>query len=84
MAAVSLRNVVVVMAVVLVTVQVFAQGYPEADLVVRLPGQPKVAFRQYAGYVDLDMNAGRSLFYYFVEAEKHPDTKPLTLSLNGG
>ncbi|EFH38692.1 hypothetical protein ARALYDRAFT_497456 [Arabidopsis lyrata subsp. lyrata] len=84
MAAVSLRNVVVVMAVVLVTVQVFAQGYPEADLVVRLPGQLKVAFRQYAGYVDLDMNAGRSLFYYFVEAEEHPDTKPLTLWLNGG
>ncbi|KAG7536875.1 Peptidase S10 serine carboxypeptidase [Arabidopsis suecica] len=84
MVIVSLRNVVVVMAVVLVTVQVFAQGYPEADLVVRLPGQPKVAFRQYAGYVDLDLNAGRSLFYYFVEAEEHPDTKPLTLWLNGG
>ncbi|KAG7533142.1 Alpha/Beta hydrolase fold [Arabidopsis thaliana x Arabidopsis arenosa] len=84
MAIVSLRDVAVVMVVVLVTVQVFAQGNPEADLVVRLPGQPKVAFRQYAGYVDLDMTVGRSLFYYFVEAAKHPDTKPLTLWLNGG
>jgi len=80
MAIVSLRDV----AMVMVTVQVFARGYPETDLVVRLPGQPKVVFRQYAGYVDLDLNAGRSLFYYFVEAEKHPDTKPLTLWLNGG
>ncbi|KAL9282038.1 Serine carboxypeptidase-like 41 [Arabidopsis thaliana] len=84
MAIVSLRDVAMVMVVVLVTVQVFARGYPETDLVVRLPGQPKVVFRQYAGYVDLDLNAGRSLFYYFVEAEKHPDTKPLTLWLNGG
>lgn len=62
----------------------FAEGYPEQDLVVRLPGQPTVGFKQYAGYVDIDLKAGRSLFYYYVEAEKLPDTKPLTLWLNGG
>lgn len=59
-------------------------GYPAEDLVVGLPGQPKVGFRQYAGYVDVDVKAGRSLFYYYVEAEKDPDSKPLTLWLNGG
>lgn len=59
-------------------------GYPEEDLVVRLPGQPEVSFRQFAGYVDVDVKAGRSLFYYFVEAEDDPDTKALTLWLNGG
>ncbi|CAK9145731.1 unnamed protein product [Ilex paraguariensis] len=59
-------------------------GYAEEDLVVRLPGQPKVEFRQYAGYVDVDVKAGRSLFYYFVEAEEDPHQKPLTLWLNGG
>ncbi|KAL3538601.1 hypothetical protein ACH5RR_001967 [Cinchona calisaya] len=59
-------------------------GYPEEDLVVRLPGQPKVSFKQYAGYVDVDKKAGRSLFYYFVEAEKHHHHLPLTLWLNGG
>lgn len=59
-------------------------GYPEEDLVVRLPGQPEVGFRQFAGYVDVDVKAGRSLFYYFVEAEDDPDTKALTLWLNGG
>ncbi|KAG7533143.1 Alpha/Beta hydrolase fold [Arabidopsis thaliana x Arabidopsis arenosa] len=84
MVIVSLRNVAMVIVVVLVAVKVFAQGYPEADLVVRLPDQPKVAFRQYAGYVDLDLNVEPSLFYYFFEAEKHPETKPLTLWLNGG
>lgn len=61
-----------------------AEGYPEEDLVTKLPGQPEVAFRQFAGYVDVDIKAGRSLFYYFVEAEKQPHTKPLTLWLNGG
>ncbi|KAK7351039.1 hypothetical protein VNO77_10179 [Canavalia gladiata] len=60
------------------------QGYPAKDLVVSLPGQPKVGFRQYAGYVDIDEKHGRSLFYYFVEAEHHYHKKPLTLWLNGG
>lgn len=59
-------------------------GFPVEDLVVKLPGQPEVKFRQYAGYVNVDLKAGRSLFYYFVEAEKDPDHKPLTLWLNGG
>ncbi|XP_015971797.1 serine carboxypeptidase-like 42 [Arachis duranensis] len=59
-------------------------GYPSEDLVVNLPGQPKVDFNQYAGYVDIDSNHGRSLFYYFVEAAFHPHNKPLTLWLNGG
>ncbi|KAK8473191.1 hypothetical protein PHAVU_001G073200 [Phaseolus vulgaris] len=60
------------------------EGYPAEDLVVRLPGQPNVGFKQFAGYVDVDLKHGRSLFYYFVEAEKDPDKKPLTLWLNGG
>lgn len=60
------------------------KGYTEEDLVKALSGQPKVGFRQYAGYVDVDVKAGRSLFYYFVEAEVKPDEKPLTLWLNGG
>lgn len=59
-------------------------GYPIEDLVENLPGQPKVGFRQYAGYVDVDQKAGRSLFYYFVEAEKDAHKLPLTLWLNGG
>ncbi|KAK1371238.1 Carboxypeptidase [Heracleum sosnowskyi] len=61
-----------------------SNGYPEEDLVVRLPGQPKVGFKQYAGYIDVDAKNGRSLFYYFVEAEVDAHLKPLTLWLNGG
>lgn len=70
--------------VVLLLGAVCVQGYPVEDLVVSLPGQPTVRFRQYAGYVDVDVKAGRSLFYYFVEADKEPDKKPLSLWLNGG
>lgn len=61
-----------------------AKGRPVEDLVVELPGQPKVDFKQFAGYVDVDDEAGKSLFYYFAEAEKEADKKPLTLWLNGG
>ncbi|XP_043694687.1 serine carboxypeptidase-like 42 [Telopea speciosissima] len=53
-------------------------------LVLRLPGQPKVGFRQFAGYIDVDEKTGKSLFYYFVEAEGNAKKKPLTLWLNGG
>lgn len=60
------------------------KGYPIEDLVVKLPGQSKVEFSQYSGYVDIDVKHGRSLFYYFVEAEHEPNKKPLTLWLNGG
>ncbi|KAA0058884.1 serine carboxypeptidase-like 42 [Cucumis melo var. makuwa] len=63
---------------------VATDGFPAEDLVERLPGQPTVGFRQFAGYVDVDVNAGRSLFYYFAEAQQDPHLLPLTLWLNGG
>ncbi|XP_019416315.1 PREDICTED: serine carboxypeptidase-like 42 isoform X2 [Lupinus angustifolius] len=59
-------------------------GYPREDLVEKLPGQPHVGFKQYAGYIDIDVKTGKSLFYYFVEAEHRPHKKALTLWLNGG
>lgn len=59
-------------------------GHPMEDLVVSLPGQPKVNFRQFAGYIDVDHKTGKSLFYYFVEAVEDAANKPVTLWLNGG
>ncbi|MQL81884.1 hypothetical protein Taro_014354 [Colocasia esculenta] len=56
----------------------------EADRVVNLPGQPPVKFRHYAGYVTVDEDRGRALFYWFFEAAKKPEEKPLLLWLNGG
>ncbi|XP_078439966.1 serine carboxypeptidase-like 34 [Wolffia australiana] len=59
-------------------------GRQEEDRVVRLPGQPPVTFRQYAGYVTVDEDHGKALFYWFFEATKAPHEKPLLLWLNGG
>ncbi|KAK8712267.1 hypothetical protein V6N13_147507 [Hibiscus sabdariffa] len=60
-------------------------GFPTNDLISKLPGQPDVNFKQFAGYIDVDGGvAGRSLFYYFVEAENDPKNQPLTVWLTGG
>lgn len=56
----------------------------EADRVDKLPGQPPVNFRQYAGYVTVNESHGRALFYWFFEATQTPQRKPLLLWLNGG
>ncbi|XP_057774000.1 serine carboxypeptidase-like 34 isoform X2 [Salvia miltiorrhiza] len=56
----------------------------EADRVAALPGQPAVSFKQYAGYVTVNESHGRALFYWFFEATKNPQRKPLLLWLNGG
>jgi len=56
-----------------------------ADKIVALPGQPYgVNFDQYSGYVTVGPEAGRELFYYFVESPHNSFTKPLVLWLNGG
>ncbi|XP_059656540.1 serine carboxypeptidase-like 45 isoform X2 [Cornus florida] len=54
------------------------------DKITQLPGQPQVSFQQFSGYVTVDEKKQRALFYYFVEAEIDPDSKPLVLWLNGG
>jgi serine carboxypeptidase-like clade 2 len=88
MAAVSWRAVVLAVAAVGWLLVGGGSGgawaFPAEDLVTRLPGQPPVTFRQFAGYVDVDVKAGRSLFYYFAEAQQDAAAKPLTLWLNGG
>ncbi|CAA0827629.1 Serine carboxypeptidase-like 28 [Striga hermonthica] len=55
----------------------------EADKIEELPGQPPVNFSQYSGYVTVDPEAERALFYYFTESED-PENRPLVLWLNGG
>ncbi|KAF9623000.1 hypothetical protein IFM89_035981 [Coptis chinensis] len=54
------------------------------DRITMLPGQPQVSFQQFSGYVTVDEKKQRALFYYFVEAEMNPASKPLVLWLNGG
>uniref|UniRef100_A0ACD5YEG0 Uncharacterized protein n=1 Tax=Avena sativa TaxID=4498 RepID=A0ACD5YEG0_AVESA len=56
-----------------------------ADKITALPGQPQdVDFDQYGGYVTVDEENGRALFYYLVESPTDAAEKPLVLWLNGG
>ena len=54
------------------------------DRVEALPGQPPVAFAQFSGYVTVNQERGRALFYWLTEADGDAATKPLVLWLNGG
>ncbi|BAT79734.1 Serine carboxypeptidase [Vigna angularis] len=57
----------------------------QKDRVGTLPGQTfNVSFAHYAGYITVDENAERTLFYWFMEALEDPHSKPLLLWLNGG
>ncbi|CAD5329553.1 unnamed protein product [Arabidopsis thaliana] len=57
----------------------------EKDRIKALPGQPKVAFSQYSGYVNVNQSHGRALFYWLTESSSpSPHSKPLLLWLNGG
>ncbi|CAL4991163.1 unnamed protein product [Urochloa decumbens] len=59
------------------------------DLIQGLPGRPNdVRFDMYGGYITVDEEAGRALYYWFQEADSSngtdPATAPLVLWLNGG
>ncbi|KAL5547520.1 hypothetical protein UlMin_002751 [Ulmus minor] len=57
----------------------------ELDQISALPGQPRVGFSQFSGYVTVDEKHGRALFYWLTEAAtSFPEKKPLVLWLNGG
>ncbi|KAI8562537.1 hypothetical protein RHMOL_Rhmol03G0043500 [Rhododendron molle] len=60
------------------------ESLSESDRIQILPGQPQVSFQQFGGYITVDEKQDRALFYYFVEAETDPASKPLVLWLNGG
>ncbi|KAF8396180.1 hypothetical protein HHK36_017793 [Tetracentron sinense] len=62
------------------------EGLREKDKITMLSGQPgKVNFDQYGGYVTVDKQTGRALYYYFAEADDPKnDSMPLVLWLNGG
>nr|GEX01358.1 serine carboxypeptidase II-3-like [Tanacetum cinerariifolium] len=61
-------------------------GLKDADKISAFPGQPSgTEFDQYSGYVTVDSNHGRALFYYFAESPANSSTNPLVLLwLNGG
>ncbi|KAK7336435.1 hypothetical protein VNO77_16976 [Canavalia gladiata] len=75
-----IATIIIVLAQTLAGVNSLA----EADKINSLPGQPRVKFEQYSGYIPVDKQQQRALFYYFVEAEEDSASKPLVLWLTGG
>ncbi|KAF8389231.1 hypothetical protein HHK36_025924 [Tetracentron sinense] len=61
-----------------------ATNHRELDRISALPGQPPVSFSQFSGYVTVNEQHGRALFYWLTEATTDPEKKPLVLWLNGG
>lgn len=64
---------------------VAAEYKPEAlaDEIKELPGLPAGAgFRMFSGYINVSTT--RALFYWFVEAQEDPSSKPVMLWTNGG
>jgi hypothetical protein len=62
-----------------------AEDEQEADRVAFLPGQPRSPqMSQFSGYITVNSQNGRALFYWFFEAQALPSKKPLLLWLNGG
>ncbi|GIL64198.1 hypothetical protein Vafri_18178, partial [Volvox africanus] len=56
-----------------------------ADKIISLPGfLNTLPSSQFGGYITVDANRGRRLFYYFVESERDPVNDPVVLWLNGG
>ncbi|OMO88793.1 Peptidase S10, serine carboxypeptidase [Corchorus capsularis] len=79
------KTVALGLTLLVVWFSVEAECFPALfDRISELPGQPKVGFQQYSGYVTVDEKKQRALFYYFAEAEVNPASKPLVLWLNGG
>eukprot|EP00798_Chlamydomonas_sp_ICE-L_P017508 gene17508-23820_t len=59
----------------------------EADRIISLPGIGNIedhGFGLFGGYVNVDKEAGRHLYYTFAESTSEPTLAPLVLWLNGG
>ncbi|XP_075496575.1 serine carboxypeptidase-like 45 [Primulina tabacum] len=91
MASLQWKTMVKVVSLALTAQVCFSMRWDESfstlsavDKIWKLPGQPQVGFQHFSGYVTVDQEKERALFYYFVEAEIDPASKPLVLWLNGG
>ncbi|KAF1868475.1 hypothetical protein Lal_00008282 [Lupinus albus] len=66
-------------------VLLLTQSAPQTSLVTHVPGfNGSLPSNHYAGYVTVDENHGRNLYYYFVASEGKPSEDPVVLWLNGG
>ncbi|XP_027183770.1 serine carboxypeptidase-like 20 [Coffea eugenioides] len=70
---------------ILLLLSCHVEAAPNAALVTSLPGfNGAFPSKHYSGYVTIDSNPQKNLFYYFVVSEGNPSKDPLVLWLNGG
>jgi len=63
----------------------FVLAQDNSDQIFDLPGVNfSINFNQYAGYITVDEDSGRNLFYWFVESQRDPASDKVVLWLNGG
>ncbi|KAI8012994.1 Serine carboxypeptidase-like 20 [Camellia lanceoleosa] len=61
------------------------ESAPEDALVSQIPGfTGNFPSKHFSGYVTIDENHGKKLYYYFVLSEGNPTKDPVVLWLNGG
>lgn len=61
------------------------QSAPQDAIVTHVPGfDGTLPSKHYAGYVTIDENHGKKLYYYYVLSERNPSQDPVVLWLNGG
>ncbi|CAH8354942.1 unnamed protein product [Eruca vesicaria subsp. sativa] len=61
------------------------ESAPESAQVTKLSGfSGTFPSKHYAGYVPIDKERNKNLWYYFVESERNATTDPVVLWLNGG
>ncbi|KAI3526436.1 hypothetical protein L1887_05689 [Cichorium endivia] len=59
--------------------------YQKNAIVTQLPGfTGTIPSKHYAGYVTLNENHGKKMYYYYVLSERDPSKDPVVLWLNGG
>ncbi|KAI8016145.1 Serine carboxypeptidase-like 20 [Camellia lanceoleosa] len=61
------------------------EAVPANSFITKLPGfNATFPSKHYSGYVSIDGNPAKQLFYYFVKSERKPSNDPVVLWLNGG
>ncbi|CAN1263937.1 Serine carboxypeptidase-like 20 [Linum perenne] len=74
-----------VLFILLIFVARLADSAHEEAIVTHLPGfSGSFPSKHYSGYVTIDEETGKRLFYYLVQSEGNPSNDPLVLWLNGG
>lgn len=79
-------NFLLIISLLLIRHQDYNIEAQNADKVVNLPEQPSnPKISHFSGYVNVNQENTRSLFFWFFEAlSDSPSTRPLILWLNGG